>query len=42
MRGRRSVRAFLPEPVSRETVEEILAVARFAPSGTNIQPWKVR
>ena len=37
--SRRSVRAFLPTPVSRQVVEEILAVARRAPSGTNIQPW---
>ncbi len=40
--SRRSVRAFLPTPVPRETVEHILAVASRAPSGTNIQPWKVR
>jgi nitroreductase len=39
--SRRSVRAFLPTPVPRETVEAILAVASRAPSGTNIQPWKV-
>jgi nitroreductase len=39
---RRSVRAFLPTPVPRETVEELLALASRAPSGTNIQPWKVR
>jgi nitroreductase len=39
--GRRSVRAFLPTPVSRETVAEILRVASRAPSGTNAQPWKV-
>ncbi len=39
--SRRSIRAFLPTPVSRETVEEILAVASRAPSGTNTQPWKV-
>ena len=38
---RRSVRAFLPTPVPRETVERILAVAARAPSGTNTQPWKV-
>jgi nitroreductase len=38
---RRSVRAFLPTPVPRETVAEILAVASRAPSGTNIQPWKM-
>ena len=39
---RRAVRRFLPTPVSRETVEAILAVASRAPSGTNTQPWKVR
>ena len=38
---RRSLRAFLPTPVPRETIEEILAVAARAPSGTNTQPWKV-
>ena len=38
---RRSLRAFLPTPVPRETIEEILAVASRAPSGTNTQPWKV-
>lgn len=39
---RQSVRAFLPTPVERATVEEILAVASRSPSGSNIQPWKVR
>lgn len=38
---RRSVRAFRPDPVPRELVEEILRVAARAPSGTNIQPWKL-
>jgi nitroreductase len=42
IRTRRSVRAFLPTPVPRETVEELLALAARSPSGTNIQPWKVR
>ena len=40
IRSRHSVRAFLPTPVSREQVVEILEVASRAPSGTNIQPWK--
>ncbi len=39
--SRRSVRRFLPDPVPRETVEQILAVASRAPSGTNMQPWRV-
>ncbi|MCZ8374912.1 MAG: nitroreductase [Beijerinckiaceae bacterium] len=37
---RKSIRAFLDTPVPRETVEEILAVAARAPSGTNMQPWR--
>jgi nitroreductase len=39
--SRRSIRAYLPTPVPRQTIEEILAVASRAPSGTNTQPWKV-
>jgi nitroreductase len=38
---RRSLRAFLPTPVPRSSIEEILAVASRSPSGTNTQPWKV-
>ena len=41
IRTRRSVRAFLPTPVPQETVEELLTLASRAPSGTNVQPWKV-
>jgi nitroreductase len=39
--SRRSVRAFLPDPVSRAAIEELLAVAAHAPSGGNLQPWRV-
>jgi LAO/AO transport system ATPase len=39
--SRRSVRRFLPRAVARGTVEQILAVARHAPSSTNTQPWRV-
>jgi nitroreductase len=39
--SRRSVRAFLPTTVPRQTIEDILAVAARAPSGVNTQPWKV-
>lgn len=38
---RRSIRAYLPTPVAREDIEQILQVAGRAPSGTNTQPWKV-
>ncbi len=39
---RRSIRGFLPTPVDRATVEELLTLASRSPSGSNIQPWKVR
>lgn len=38
---RRSLRAFLPDSVSREVIERILLTAARAPSGTNMQPWQV-
>jgi len=41
IRARKSVRAFKPDPVPLSLVTEILELARHAPSGTNIQPWKV-
>ncbi len=40
--GRRSIRAFQKDkPVPRDVVEKILRTAGRAPSGSNIQPWKV-
>ena len=39
--GRRSVRGFLPDPVPRPVIEAILSAASRAPSGTNLQPWRV-
>ncbi len=39
--SRRSVRAYLPKAVPQDTVFGILDTASRAPSGTNIQPWKV-
>lgn len=41
LQARKSTRAFLDKPVSRETIEQILNAARWAPSGTNTQPWQV-
>lgn len=41
MASRRSVRAFLPQEISDDTVDDILRVAARAPSGTNTQPWRV-
>ena len=39
--SRRSMRAFLPQPVAQEDIAAILEVAARAPSGSNTQPWKV-
>ncbi|WP_048646663.1 nitroreductase [Nitratireductor soli] len=39
--SRRSVRAFLPHRVDEQTIRDILRVAARAPSGANMQPWKV-
>ncbi len=39
--SRHSRRAFLPTRLPRNVLEDILAVASRAPSGTNTQPWKV-
>jgi len=41
LRARTSIREFLPTPLSEAVVREILDVARWAPSGGNLQPWKV-
>ena len=41
IRTRRSIRRFLPTPIPAETVHELLALAARAPSGTNVQPWRV-
>lgn len=38
---RKSVRAFKPDPVPAETIRAILEQAARAPSGGNLQPWKV-
>ena len=38
---RKSTRAYLPKPVERELIEQILEAARHDPSGVNSQPWQV-
>lgn len=38
---RHSVRAFLDRPVEISVIQNILDIARFAPSGVNTQPWQV-
>lgn len=39
--ARRSIRAFRPDPVPAEIVRDILERAARAPSGGNLQPWRV-
>ena len=39
--SRRSLRAFLPQPVPQDTLEHIFATAQRAPSNCNTQPWLV-
>jgi nitroreductase len=41
IRGRKSIRAFLPRPVPREVIARVLEVSRWAPSGSNRQGWQV-
>ena len=39
--SRKSVRAFTSQEVDRATIEKILNASKCAPSGVNMQPWKV-
>lgn len=39
--SRRSIRSFLPDPVSRDTIRRIMECARWAPSWGNTQPWEI-
>ena len=38
---RASVRAFLPDPVPDDTIRRLLESAARAPSGGNVQPWRI-
>lgn len=40
IRTRRSVRAFLPEPVPAATIREVFELAQHTPSNCNVQPWR--
>ena len=40
-RTRRSIRAYRQDVVPPDTLRDIVALARHAPSGSNIQPWRV-
>jgi nitroreductase len=39
--SRHSVRAFLDRPVDKEVITSLLERAKWAPSGGNLQPWRV-
>jgi len=39
VQGRRSIRGFRREPVPKELIKEIIAIAMRAPSSLNTQPW---
>jgi nitroreductase len=39
--GRRSIRQFLPKPVSDELINDLIAKSLWAPSWGNTQPWEI-
>ena len=39
IKGRRSVRKFKSDPPPKKTIEKILEMATWAPSGMNLQNW---
>ncbi|WP_337185655.1 nitroreductase [Phenylobacterium sp.] len=39
--GRTSIRAFTSQPLEAGLLRQILDVARYAPSGSNMQPWRM-
>jgi nitroreductase len=41
MRHRKSIRAFAPTPVANEQIQTLLETAGRAPSGGNVQPWRI-
>jgi nitroreductase len=42
IRGRRTHKAYAPEPLDRETTEELLDLARWAPNHHLTNPWRFR
>ena len=41
IRARKSIRAFLPQSVPKQILEEVLELAARSPSWGNTQPWEV-
>jgi len=40
VKKRRTIRSFLPDPVSGDVIRELISEARWAPSWGNTQPWE--
>jgi nitroreductase len=40
IKERKSIRAFKPDPIPKERIEEILGLSIHAPSAINLQPWE--
>jgi len=40
IRNRRTIRKFKPDPMDEEKLQMILEAGRWAPSFSNLQPWK--
>lgn len=41
VKRRKSVRQFLPDPVADDVLRDLLTTASRAPSGGNVQPWRI-
>jgi nitroreductase len=41
VKSRRAVRGFTDQPVPKEVLERVLSAAAWAPSGSNLQPWRI-
>ena len=39
VKERRSIRGYKPDPVPKEVIDEIIEIAKGAPSSMNTQPW---
>ena len=39
--ARKSVRAFLPDPIADDVIAQLLTTASRSPSGGNVQPWRI-
>jgi nitroreductase len=41
VKSRRAVRGFTDQPVPTDVLERVLSAAAWAPSGSNLQPWRI-